>query len=1667
MDSRTRRVAVKPEAANDVPPPHCSDKPLSAARRDFSLSIWLLSLITSLLAGLDGVAQTVSPPAATSPTSPTPYIVGGKGPHHTDWMKVTRSTDAAGQARYETNRAYVEIATGMHYWEDGTWKEARPEFVVLADGTAVAGEGQHKVVISPILNDSNGTVYLETPDGKQMRSSIAALHLFNHATGQSVLMGEVNPDAVGTLVGANEVLFIEAFRGFGARVRYVYEKGAFHQDVIPTERLDLLELEAAGFPVGSSSIEVWTEFYAAPEPTITTRLVRSESDPQLRALMAEPDRFNDDLDFGVMKMTMGRAYAASADPDQRAEVPVNNWWTEIDGRQFLIESVPLDQAGTLFAQLPAGNSIETLLKDKPLYAGRRAPPVNPANKEEKTILTASLDRKPDSTGVVLDYQTINSSLTNFVFQGDTTYYITGPVNLYETATIEGGTVIKYTNHSLPYGDGLLRQYGSLQCQTAPYRPAVLTSMHDDSIGQTISGSTGSPAQLSTTYLQVYGSGSKLQYVRFVHASTALFQAYNDPLPVWHSQFVNCGIAIRDHPSGSSSRLQELYNVLISECGVGVINGGYFSSGAFAVHGVHVTADEVGSLLVQVPNSSMTGLFTNCMLAGVESLLYAGTVTLDHCLTNASGTGLYQTVGAGQDYLAAGSTNRNAGTTNISAVLADELKRKTTYPPILITNAVGYDVTLSQQAPRDTDTPDLGYHYDPIDWIADYFVISNATLTVEPGVVVAGYNNTSIWLADHSDLQAIGAPGSPIWFTRYHTVQEQPVALGPYSPSSGLPLNPYCTNEAARATATLRFVRMSAAADTGCSIYHNSSSWSYRNLMVEDSEIYNGTRHLAGSDNTSASFRNTLFHRGTTYALVTTTNTVFNVSNCAFYGLSALTLHDNNAGKVKAYNNAFDGCTLSFMKNADNGYNAYINCNTNLLPWSGTDYISSTPIAWQACPLGNWHQPTNSPLFDAGSTNANVLGLYHHTTTTNQLKEATSIVDIGLHYVGMEAVGQPVDSDGDGLPDYLEDRNGNGNVDAGETSFTDSDSDDDALSDFGELYTYNSDPLDEDSLSSGVLDGEYLFAARAFLGSGSCSCNSLAHLHLALPPQGSDVLTFTISQAPAHSSYDLYFVNNAFAPHWQWRRVFSGVQCDSDGGASFTLEEPDPGQGYFVILNAADTDGDGLANGYECWFNYNGIRTCLDEPDTDMDGMEDGWEVQYGLDPASDATPNGATDDPDGDSNDNRAEHDLYFGFPYPNPVEAFYDPLKDSSQPAIQRPVVTISGSDSSLPATFTITRRVASAAELNLVLTVYYAVGGNLTYATDYTLNSAPLPSDYPRIFSLDMPALVTTELQQSVTVTVNITGGGSVPCNGPLVVAVTPHGMAVDPQVPIDCGTEPCADAEDWAYVVDWKLNRVKLLDDLWTDDTPNPEQLAQWIMAGTGISVVQDTAEFTGASVARGIFRNGFGAGLPIDKGVILSSGDIALAKGPNDQSATAGFNFPVTQPSTSGDSDLDGLVADLETFDAAVLEFDIVSISPTTLTFTYVFASEEYPEFVASQWNDLVGIFVDGVNIAIVPNTTLPVAVNNVNGGYLNPPTDDEPAVNPLDYVDNHDPSFSAQPPNVAPVPVYNIQYDGTTSVLSAQTSISANITYTIKIAIADASDANYDSAVFIKAEIPCP
>ena len=223
----------------------------------------------------------------------------------------------------------------------------------------------------------------------------------------------------------------------------------------------------------------------------------------------------------------------------------------------------------------------------------------------------------------------------------------------------------------------------------------------------------------------------------------------------------------------------------------------------------------------------------------------------------------------------------------------------------------------------------------------------------------------------------------------------------------------------------------------------------------------------------------------------------------------------------------------------------------------------------------------------------------------------------------------------------------------------------------------------------------------------------------------------------------------------------------------------------------------------------------------------------------------------------------------------------------------------------------------------------------------------------------------------------------------------------------------------------------------------------LLGPGVTVSNVT--FTGANVAAGTFTGGAGI-IGFESGIVLSSGDIGLAVGPNTQDSATANN------ALAGDPALDALIPGYTTFDACSMEFDFTCTGTQVIQFQYVLTSEEYNEWVNSPFNDVFGFFLNGVNIAFVPGTAgTAVSINNVNwDNPYNPPLGSYCNL----YINNR---CADLPPGTFPCAgVRDTEMDGLTVVLTATATLNAGQNH-IKLAVADAGDQVLDSNVFIRGQ----
>ncbi len=215
-------------------------------------------------------------------------------------------------------------------------------------------------------------------------------------------------------------------------------------------------------------------------------------------------------------------------------------------------------------------------------------------------------------------------------------------------------------------------------------------------------------------------------------------------------------------------------------------------------------------------------------------------------------------------------------------------------------------------------------------------------------------------------------------------------------------------------------------------------------------------------------------------------------------------------------------------------------------------------------------------------------------------------------------------------------------------------------------------------------------------------------------------------------------------------------------------------------------------------------------------------------------------------------------------------------------------------------------------------------------------------------------------------------------------------------------------------------------------NAMAMAQAIF-GDGVSV--ESASYTGDNRSSGIYTQGdiYSPGVtPADTGVMLSTGRLTGFTNSNGQSNQS----TSTSSNTSGqnnNSDFNA-IAGASTFDASYLDVDFIPTTDT-LSMQFVFSSEEYPEYSGSIYNDVVGVWVNGQHVDLSINFAS-TSVSNVNQNS-----------NETLYVDNTNDQ-------------YNTEMDGFTVTMTLKMDVVPGEVNSVRIGIADVSDATYDSTLII-------
>jgi hypothetical protein len=366
-------------------------------------------------------------------------------------------------------------------------------------------------------------------------------------------------------------------------------------------------------------------------------------------------------------------------------------WLHIQGREFLIEELPLPDIADELDTLPVStnsSAVSSLITHHSSLASAISSLAThhlSLTKHTSQIQIAFSQTGGASVlasrkqGVVLDYNEIDDSQTDFTFESDTTYFIGGEVYVSGTVTFEGGTVIKFMEDD----SGELGCGGGVVCDTTAYSPAIFTSENDNSVGDTLPWSSGSPAEGGYTYLGV-GSSTELDHCRFYYAGSAVANGsiFDD------CQFFDCFYGI---VSGNV----EVKNSLVVGCYYFMDNSAVCENDTFDNDFCAADSD---------------CWFTNCVFSSVSSAVYdfydqgaaaygsynAFYDTDEFGDNTASFDGNYQSGPLGNYYLSSDSACIDAGN-----VTADEA-------------GLYWFTTQTSQTIEGTSPVDLGYHYPALD-----------------------------------------------------------------------------------------------------------------------------------------------------------------------------------------------------------------------------------------------------------------------------------------------------------------------------------------------------------------------------------------------------------------------------------------------------------------------------------------------------------------------------------------------------------------------------------------------------------------------------------------------------------------------------------------------------------------------------------------------------------------------------------------------------------------------------------------------------------------------------------------------------------------------------------------------------------------------------------------
>ncbi len=684
---------------------------------------------------------------------------------------------------------------------------------------------------------------------------------------------------------------------------------------------------------------------------------------------------------------------------------------------------------------------------------------------------------------------------NLRLTGDVTYFVdgsSGPVELFGETVIEGGSVVKFAaneNARIIVKGPVTTQTGPYRPAVFTAQDDDLVGWVLN-----VSTSVPTNFYAPTALEIASTTNTSLGYLRFLHSGTAIcFKALPDHQvtdTLSHVQILHCDTAIRSEGSGSTSRLLRLRNLLISDV-ARAISGSRVTGDAQFLTVDACSSFAVDSIATGLPFNITNSIFCNVtnlgagvVLSGSHNGFYPDTVPQfgSSAFTEQSspfeliywvdqdGTPYYNWAnGQGAYYLRALSAFNYVGSTNIDPAVTKAFAQMTSYvPPEVLFSDITSTYKLIPSALRDPGARNLGYHYPVVDYVINGVTVNYATLKVEPGTVLGFIglpNNWGIRLNPGGRLEVNGTPDNRVVFAHMDAVQESPVwELEPFGPTltwrelsffGGIP-TPYPEAKISYAD----FPTISGGFNAHLAPINNYLGvfYSIISTLLIDGCHFQGGWFLYDDG-------------GPKDRSLTVRNSIFNSCQVGFYNTGRFTSYYNQpefSSQLSIVNNVFYQCPMllspvsvssgtnwTFTDNIfdhvmfvsddygiNNGpigvnhHNAYV--GMAVLP-SGANRLSPAASAmtdpdllflnYESGPLGDFYLPTSaSELIGKGSRSGSAAGEFHFTCQTNQ--QSPGQVSIGAHYLALASTGA-IDSNNDGVPNFVADRNRDGTEDLDE------------------------------------------------------------------------------------------------------------------------------------------------------------------------------------------------------------------------------------------------------------------------------------------------------------------------------------------------------------------------------------------------------------------------------------------------------------------------------------------------------------------------------------------------------------------------------------------------------------------------------------------------------------